>query len=769
MKPTPTSLALAVALGLSGHAYAETAAHARTLDTILVKGEREQQRSANQNVTVLKASDIDEQMAQNMEDLIRYVPGVSIVDLGRFGDNGFNIRGLEGDRVAITVDGLGFAEALETTASYEFFRAGRGGIDTDALKSVEIVKGADAISAGSGALGGAVMFTTKDPADYLKLTGNDTHVGLKFGYTSASDEAMGTLTLANRTGIVESMLVYTRRDGSETESWYDDTLIETGTGRRTPDPIDVESDNVLAKVDLVLDEAHRLGFVYERARATNDVNNLSRVYSPGYLSRRGHDTNDRDRFGVRYLWQAENAAFDAMEVQVDRQETNSRGITTIIAGSGCPGGTTPCLRREDRATEQVLDRAAVDFSKSWQSGEVGHDLVYGAAWQRRDVDFTAVDTRWRADGSVASVTIDPAQVPRTDVQAWNLYLRDSLKLMQDRLTLSAGLRYDRYDYSPKLGPTFEDDSGTVRDVSFASPTWQAGANFEFVPDHSVWLQVGRGFRAPSVGDMYAPTNTATATEAVSGNVVTVWSSVANPNLEAEKSLNTEIGYRWQTDRIKLGVSLFHAKYSNFIESAQFIQNPDTAYRNCVGTVCTITYGTTYTMPANRGEVTVKGAEFEGQWLLGDAWSLRAVYAHSQGEMQNGDPLQSISPDRGVLGLRYAAPGGRWSVTGNLTHALAKRRKDAELTPNGDYFQNPSPDFLSDAYTVFDLTGNVSITDHLRLTAGVYNLFDEKYYLWSRIRMVNEGTNTLYGYVTGEGIGRYSEPGRNFRVTLAYTF
>ena len=36
-------------------------------------------------------------------------------------------------------------------------------------------------------------------------------------------------------------------------------------------------------------------------------------------------------------------------------------------------------------------------------------------------------------------------------------------------------------------------------------------------------------------------------------------------------------------------------------------------------------------------------------------------------------------------------------------------------------------------------------------------------------MVNEGTNTLYGYVTGEGIGRYSEPGRNFRVTLAYTF
>lgn len=769
MKPTPTLLALAVALGLSGHARAETAADARTLDTILVKGEREQQKSTNQNVTVLKASDIDDQMAQNMEDLIRYIPGVSIVDLGRFGDNGFNIRGLEGDRVAITVDGLGFAESLETTASYEFFRAGRGGIDTDALKSVEIVKGADAISAGSGALGGAVMFTTKDPADYLKETGNDSHFGLKYGYTGASDENMGTLTFANRTGIVESMLVYTRRDGHEAESWYDETIIRNGTGRRTPDPIDAESENLLAKVDFVLSDAHRLGLVYERARATNDVDNLSRVYAPGYLSRVGHDTSDRDRYGVRYLWKAGNAAFDEMEVQVDRQETESRGLTTIIAGSGCPGGAVPCLRSENRATDQTLDRAALDFAKAWESGDVAHSLVYGAAWQQRDVDFTAVDTRWRADGSVASVTIDPAQVPKTDVQAWNLYLRDQVKLMDDRLTLSAGVRYDRYDYSPKLGPTFEDDSGTVRDVSFASPTWQTGASFEFVPDHSLWLQVGRGFRAPSVGDMYAPTTTATATEAVSGNVVTVWSSVANPDLESEKSLNTELGYRWQTDRFKLGVSVFHDKYSNFIESAQFIQNPDTAYRTCVGAVCSITNGTTYTMPANQGEVTVKGAELEAQWLLGDAWSLRAVYAHSEGEKENGDPLQSISPDRGVLGLHYAAPGGRWSLTGNVTHALAKKRKDADLTPNGDFFQNPSPDFLSGAYTVFDLFGNVALTDHLRVSAGVYNLFDEKYYQWSRIRMVNEGTNTLYGYVTGEGIGRYSEPGRNLRVTVAYNF
>ena len=77
--------------------------------------------------------------------------------------------------------GLGMAEGLETARSYEFFRAGRGGVDIDTLKQVEVVKGADAITGGSGSLGGGVAFTTKDPADYLKATGNDSFGSLKLG------------------------------------------------------------------------------------------------------------------------------------------------------------------------------------------------------------------------------------------------------------------------------------------------------------------------------------------------------------------------------------------------------------------------------------------------------------------------------------------------------------------------------------------------------------------------------------------------------------
>ncbi|MCC4589275.1 hypothetical protein LL962_19580 [Xanthomonas sp. NCPPB 1067] len=58
----------------------------------------------------------------------------------------------------------------------------------------------------------------------------------------------------------------------------------------------------------------------------------------------------------------------------------------------------------------------------------------------------------------------------------------------------------------------------------------------------------------------------------------------------------------------------------------------------------------------------------------------------------------------------------------------------------------------------------------RITAADFtNLFDERYWQWARIRNVTRGDFYLYGYATDDGIGRYSEPGRNLRATVYVTF
>src|SRR3546814_21031866 len=91
MRTAPSLLALAIASALSFPLHAETQADAdgtRTLDPVEVKAQRAKQASANQNVTVIGAGQIEDEIAESMEYLIRYIPGVRIVDMGRFGHTG---------------------------------------------------------------------------------------------------------------------------------------------------------------------------------------------------------------------------------------------------------------------------------------------------------------------------------------------------------------------------------------------------------------------------------------------------------------------------------------------------------------------------------------------------------------------------------------------------------------------------------------------------------------------------------------------------------
>jgi len=158
------------------------------------------------------------------------------------------------------------------------------------------------------------------------------------------------------------------------------------------------------------------------------------------------------------------------------------------------------------------------------------------------------------------------------------------------------------------------------------------------------------------------------TEVATGRQVSLWDSASNPNLEAEQSLNTELGYRWQTDRYQVGISAFRDKYTNFVEVDEFILNPSTQYRACTGNNCTVTMGKEYSMVANVGEVTVKGVEVEGRWLISQQWSARLAWSYSEGEKDNGDPLPQSSKNQVNLSTYFEnigaedGPGPRGTQT-----------------------------------------------------------------------------------------------------------
>ncbi|MFN3287496.1 MAG: TonB-dependent receptor plug domain-containing protein, partial [Sphingomonadaceae bacterium] len=155
----------------AGEAAAETAFAATGLEPITVTAIRLPRAVIDvpATVTVIDAQRIEDELATDIKDLVRFEPGVSVraqparftaalSSTGRDGNAGFTIRGLEGNRVLIQVDGIRLPDAFSFGAQ----SVGRGDyVDLDVLKSVEILRGPASALYGSDGLAGAVSFLTR--------------------------------------------------------------------------------------------------------------------------------------------------------------------------------------------------------------------------------------------------------------------------------------------------------------------------------------------------------------------------------------------------------------------------------------------------------------------------------------------------------------------------------------------------------------------------------------------------------------------------------
>lgn len=60
----------------------------------------------------------------------------------------------------------------------------------------------------------------------------------------------------------------------------------------------------------------------------------------------------------------------------------------------------------------------------------------------------------------------------------------------------------------------------------------------------------------------------------------------------------------------------------------------------------------------------------------------------------------------------------------------------------------------------DLTGYWTVSEMITLRAGLFNLFDEKYWWWSDVRGLTASSSF---------VDAYSQPGRNASVSLTVRF
>lgn len=417
-------LSASILIALSQSAYAEDTS---TFNEVVVSATRTEQNinDVSASVESVSSKDIERSLSKDLYDAVQYTPGVEATTSGRFGISGFNIRGMEGDRVKIVIDGV-----QQTTP----FNPGGGAvqaiypnaIELDTLTSIEINKGPSSTLYGSDAMGGVVVLKTKDPSDVLKTDGDENRFGIKSSYFSADEQFKNTLTWAMRQGNLETLLMGTYASGSEVKTFGDGLDID-GPNRGLENPADKNLSNILAKAYYKASDVFKLGFVFERYDYSYDENNRYGNYtlnfgpSPGvtYSGSKSNDEMTRTRYGVNYELTKENLVFDAMKLDLNFQTTESKNsnfsnVADHMGYIGYDGDRTRLRQAEDKSRQ--LD---VQFDKVITTDNAIHELTYGLNFVKTDFSLTNVDIFHDNGTSRPGATT----IPDADVTEWGVFLQ----------------------------------------------------------------------------------------------------------------------------------------------------------------------------------------------------------------------------------------------------------------------------------------------------------------------------------------------------------
>lgn len=772
---TPLAALIGVALSFSAQAAdsaptAASASDATQLPRIQVTASAPSiQLNVPGTISLIGRQQMDRHLVTNIRELVQFEPGVSAIGTaGRFGLDSFNIRGLSGNRTRIEIDGVSLPSSFGADVAGGSFRAGRNFVDLDEIKQVEIVRGPSSALYPSDALGGVVSLTTKDPADYLR-PGKDVHASFKEQYDGTDRSLSSTATLAGgdrRNGV---LFVMNHRAGHETGDMGD--VGGVGNTRTRPDPQTYNLDSFLGKYVHTADSGRTDRVVVDGSQLRTRTDGLSELVPdahtgalPAYYD--SQDENMRVRLGVgQWFPQLNGALADTLDWNVYAQKSVTRTRTQTTAGAIDRYFDNLPLQELTAGGKLLAVKHLGDAGKAAQTISYGMEL--SRSRDRSYVDGYGVDTATGASGSSSAFL--PADyplhlIPDSTTRRYAVFAQDEIALLDERLTITPGLRADRYEYRPGNDPLYlKYNNGYVQgdyDKNHVSP--KLGVIWRLTDALGAYANLDYGYRPPLYSEIAGSWNE----QPIPGINIAF---LPNPNLKAETSRGAEFGLRGRGDAGWFNVDGYYNRYRNFIWSG-YALSPDAvpawAYRISQGA-----FYNAFFQSVNARKAYIKGAEAMGTLRLGylsdalQGWSLKGSAAIATGRLiQPGDsgysPLNTVDPAKLVAGISYDAEHWGAELVGTAVHRHTRLSDPAAFRPAG--------------YGMLAFFAHYTPSDWLELYAGVNNLADRKYWDWGNL---NGGA--LGNLVSGNGLNdtgtgglpadRLTMPGRTFSVSARITY
>lgn len=720
---------LVIALLMANTAAIAAEKSATKFDAITVTATRSEQKlsAVPSTVSVQDERQIDQQNINNIQELIRYEPGVSVSGgNSRFGLSGFTIRGIGGNRVLTQVDGVSVADGFSFGG---FLNARRDYVDIDTIKQVEIIRGPASSLYGSDAIGGAVSFITKDAQDYLDAE-HDVYLRLKTGYDGADDSWLRSGTVAGRYANLDTLLHIGRRTGHASRS--DGNHGGSGAQRTRANPQDYTRDNLLTKFGWDISAQQRLQLTYETMENDTDTKVMSNYGASSFgtttLSQNAKDKVDRERYSLAHSLEFDSLLADRIHSQLTYQDSKTRQRT--YESRFAAGQAQQRLRDSDY--QEKLWALNSMLSKAFALGHSQHQLTYGIDVKRTK----ASDLRAGSDTILSSGTVKhvkpTSDFPDPTSTEYALFVQDQIQI--GRWTLLPGLRYDYYKMQPHVTRNYLNSNAVDHNPSNYSDSTvspKLGITYQINEQHSVYGQYAAGYRAPQAVEIFGEFENPG-----------MYRTLSNPNLKAETSDSYELGLRGQYSAGNLSAALFYNSYDDFIEQ---VSRPSSKPGYPFGEFQYI----------NKDRVTIRGAEVKGELFLdslglAQGWRALGNVAYARGkDKKTGQGINSVDPLKGVFSLAYSQPNGRFGGDLSWTLVAAKNRIDKSQTAN---------QFATAGYGTLDLNSWWQVDEHFSINAGLYNLADKRYWNWADVQGLSSNE---------PGLTRASQPGRHAAVNLVW--
>nr|WP_249277673.1 TonB-dependent hemoglobin/transferrin/lactoferrin family receptor [Pandoraea sp. PE-S2R-1] len=689
------------------------------------------------SISVITDQDLEEQQAQDIKEALRYEPGVTVrrapyrpgsaaLGGGRDGNSSINIRGLEGNRVALFEDGI----RMPSGYSFGPLEAGRGDyMSMDILRRIEILRGPASSLYGSDGLTGVVNFLTKDPQDLLDTFGKSTYFSLR-PYYNSMDRSFGTTAQAAWGGEQwQGTVIIDGNKGHELDS--KGTNNSASTARTTANPQDSNGDSVLGKLVFKATPSSTFKLTAENVRRRVDTQVLSAVNPPTTLGLATSDRLERNRVSLDYDFNDASQAYVQNAhalLYFQDAKNNQYAYENRTAGA----------RTRDNTYKERTIGGSLQAESNFATGPLAHKLVYGT-----DAS-SAFITSYR-NGTVpgAGESFPNKAFPDTDYTLFGAFLQDEIRY--GALTVTPGIRYDAYWLSPKQNdPLYVSQSANGKPVAPTSSNDSAfsprlAIMYEIAPSLIPYVQYARGFRTPTPDQVNNGFS----------NPLYGYMSIANPNLKPETSDTVELGLRGRLATtlgpVTYSTAVFAGNYRNFISqqniSGSGRPNDPLIYQY-----------------VNFSRARIQGWEGRATWALKGGVTLRTAMAYTHGTTEDdgssSQPLNTINPFSMVLGVRYE-PNSTWFAQADLLFQAAKSQSQIAKTCTSGTQQNQTC-WAPGSSIVLDLSGGYHINKHATVYAGVYNVFDRKYWNWSDVRNIAETSNVK---------DAYSAPGRSVAVSL----